>query len=97
MTDPSSPTTPDARQLPVEVQLPPQTLALTDLAGALVKGLSDDELVALVKRVDELVEDWDFTLQLAAYFEHQHAEFEALDDADDDPPAEDDLVDRVSL
>jgi hypothetical protein len=54
-------------------------VSVADLAENLVEGLDDDELIALVKRVDDLVEDPDFTILLFEYFEQQRAMWDAAD------------------
>lgn len=43
-------------------------ISVEELAQELVHG-SREELIALVKRLDEIVGEWHFTLQLADYFE----------------------------
>lgn len=60
------------------------TLTIEDLAEYLIEGLDDDELLALVKRLDQKIEDWDFTLVLVKYFDEQRAVWDASEDEERD-------------
>jgi hypothetical protein len=52
-------------------------LTVDNVLDIAVAALTDDELIELVKRIDVCVEDWDFTLPLAKYFDEQRAEWDA--------------------
>jgi len=55
-----------------------------------------NDLIAIIMRIDQLVEDWDFTLTLAANFEKLRLEFlEEFPESDEDEATVRGLVDEA--
>lgn len=55
--------------LPINVEMTNGEIA------KLLSGLSNDDLIEIIKEIDELVEQWDFTLDLATHFEKLRLDF----------------------
>lgn len=58
------------------------SLNLEELIATLVADNDQDTLAELVRRLDEVVADWDFTSVLAAYFECEMEVFAKEDQED---------------
>ncbi len=56
------------------------TLTVEALVELVAETLTHEQVIPFIRRLDEEFEDWDVTLDLAAYFEEQRQVHDALQD-----------------